>query len=34
MGQVNCSETSQFAIRAIVNAVLKPGPALETYAHS
>ena len=31
-GVVELGETSQFAIRAIVNAVLKPGPELETYA--
>lgn len=30
---VELGETSEFAIRAIVNAVLHPGPELETYAH-
>ena len=30
---IELGETSEFAIRAIVNAVLNPGPALTTYVH-
>lgn len=31
---VELGESSEFAIRAIVNAVLRPGPELETYVHT
>ena len=30
---IELGEASEFAIRAIVNAVLRPGPELKTYAH-
>jgi len=32
-GTVELGETSEFAIQAIVNAVLRPGPQLPTYVH-
>lgn len=32
-GTVDLGETSEFAIQAIVNAVLRPGPQLPTYVH-
>jgi AcrR family transcriptional regulator len=33
-GVVELGETSEFAIRAIVNSVLQPGPELSTYTHN